>query len=420
MKSDQYRHLWFLCAGSCAALFLATAAIAQNEEPPPGNALPDEPNQEEVGILQKGFGRGGLTQWQTEGELGEMPAPEHVVRAVTDTVRAMEQTVRAGDAETYLTYVWSGDPGFRREQEQWAKDINHRAPKAFKVTIDSEHVTIEDAIASTEITWNWTTDGLPQSLTFPGSFFRITTDSGEQWLYAGEKFRARGGYRENIYALEENSGFQRTVGRAMRDVRRHVERGMGTRIDKMVPIRIYPNEKHFAFSNGLLKHETQPWQIDPAQPVKLIANDEIEEDALKADLARRFTMLTLHEIGSHADQMPWWIATGIAEFACEKFEDDLEPNMEKVRGPLKAGDLPKFASLSNVSSLSDTDRMLAIEMGHNLLGYIADSYSREQRQDWVKMLANGSSLEAATRETFEISADELEAKWAAWLSESGE
>lgn len=394
--------------------------MAQSEEPPAGNELPPSPAQEEAGILQKGFGKGGPTQWLTEGELGDVPAPDSVVQAIGEVASAMQNAVRAGDSNAYLSHVWAGDPGFRREQERWAHDINHHAPKAFSLTLDLEHVTINDSLASTDVTWNWTSDGLPQSLTFPGTFFRIITDGGERWMYAGEKFSSRGGYRENIYALDDDRDFQRAVGRAMRDVRRHVERGMGERIDRMVPIRIYPNEKHLAFSQGLTRHESHPSHIDPAQPIKLVVDNEIEDDALKADLARRFAMLTLYEIGSHADQMPWWIASGLCEFAAEKFEDDLDANMEMVRTRLKAGGLTVFAKLDDFGPLSDEQRTLAVETGHNLLGYVADSYTREQRQEWVRKLANGVTLDTATRDVFGVSADDLEDQWKAWLSDTGE
>lgn len=340
-------------------------------------------------------------------------ADDPVIRQdVEVTMRAMAAAAVAGDAQAYLANVWEGDPLFLNEQKYFANDL--RKKPAAEACVSLGDFEAGDGSIQGPVTWTWTMPGKKErAVTFNGRFVQV----GSAWKYAGETWESS--EAEGVEVLHD-PGLGELAARtadAFVAIRRHVEEGFDLAqaplASRTQQIKIYASMKHLQASI-CLGYETPlgGWN-EPGEPIKLLASNRTSPAELRRLLAHEYGHVATFELGPQASAMPWWALEGVAELAGEKYGTGRSDGV--VRAWAKAGRLPAFADISDFDVTPAKNHGYVYAMGHNMIAYISERFDRTGRNRWLGAMANGRSIDEATREAFTIDFATLDAQWRATL-----
>ncbi len=389
--------------------------------------------------------------------------------AVQRTLDEMSSAVLAADPGAYLSHVRTDDPIFLKEQQNWAKDLKLHAPSAFRLSIHDPQTAAPAAEGETatevgsapepvfddehgrarfEMVMDWTMPALGRdgadvvrSVSFP-VLFRRQADG--RWLYGGEDWLTveSGGAAPGSHATHPGVavsdapnlarfflGFEdvaRRVVEVLPEVRAHVDEGFQNPVHHVQEVKVYPSMRHLQASIYLSYVDGLGGWNEPGESIKLLASNKTTKGHLRTLLGHEYGHVATFEFGPHATDMPWWVLEGVAELSAEKFAAE---NAGKGDNPAEYGrgarnTVDRWARKGNLAAWVDLADFRNIrkdlaghvyQQGHHMLGYISERFGRTARNTWLRALAQGESLDQASRGSFGIGFDQLDHDWRATL-----
>lgn len=349
--------------------------------------------------------------------------------AVEQVLASMERAVLAGDAEAYLRHVVPAagehaDPVYRKEQENWARDLARHTPAEFGLSIvetDETPARFWPARAEFRMKMRWRMKAEDtraggdrvRAVTIPVVFVR--SDEADAWLFAGENWIVVEGPPEARIRAKCAEGYERAARDAVEvfpEVRAHVEEGFEQAVDHVQEVKIYRSEAHLQASIYLSYVDSLGGWNEPGESIKLLGMAASSRASLRQVLAHEFGHVATFEYGPHATDMPWWILEGVAELSAQKFSRRQWDNT--VRTVLRwadRGTLQDWNDLADFRSVPAARHPFVYRQGEHMIGYISDRFGRPGRNAWLRAMARGRSLDEATREALGLPFAQLDADW---------
>jgi hypothetical protein len=349
------------------------------------------------------------------------PAPAAAAAADTAAIRAelrtlldaMAAAALEADIDTYLSFIDPADDRFVNEQKYWAKDLMKKPTAELAYSLGEEIMTPAEGVAEVRLTAKWAmkkddgTTAKHREVDFDARF----TQRDGRWTYSGEaweRYEAPGVIVMHWPGWDE---LAKGVAEVFPSIRAHVETGFGLVVPRDQEVKLFASMKHLQFSICLSYTDGLGGWNEPGEPIKQLARKDQTGEGSKVVLAHEFGHACTFEMGPTSNEMPWWVLEGVAELSAEEFAKSRDRNDRSVRRMAAAGKVPAWKDLAMFGEVSQENYGKVYTLGHHMLGYISGRFGREGRIAWLHAMANGKTLDEATRAALGMSFDDLDAAW---------
>lgn len=335
---------------------------------------------------------------------------------IAQVLADMTEAVRAGDPVRYLVHVARTDACFTIEQQNWARDLERARPERFRVALaddDADPHTEDDGSLVAPVVFEWQMPGAaPRRVRFDARF----VEEDGQWRYAGERWRRleRGGVRV-LYP----DGLERTaqaVVQALAQVRGPVHDFFGLREDaplvkRTQEVKLYAFMMHLQQSIYLSYRDPLGGWTEPGESIKMLAGAAPDAGMLRSVLAHEYAHVATFELGPHATRMPWWVLEGVADLAAEPFLRDGRRTQRTVRRWARDGDLMPWDALADFHGDAPAHAAHVYIQGREWVRFITQRHGEAARTRWLSLLAQGHTLDEASRDALGIPFEMLDSQW---------
>jgi hypothetical protein len=268
-------------------------------------------------------------------------APALADRAQIELVlEQMEKAVLAGDAAAYLKHVDTRDPVFRKEQENWAADLNLHVPTMFDLAIvettgdaasapsdgteadgdvtapalarpDEGAATFWENRAEFTLRMTWHFDDAndaaggskKRSVEYPVSFERTDDDVwvylGERWITIEQSAEPKDASAEpgtspkqtlpvRVRAPEGFDEAARAVAEVLPGIREVVEQEFGVTNPTVPEVKLYPTMSHLQASIYLSYVDGLSGWNEPHESIKILARRRMQPANLRPLLGHEY------------------------------------------------------------------------------------------------------------------------------------
>lgn len=349
-------------------------------------------------------------------QLAPARADQAAVRKVLD---AMETAVRTGDKDAYLATVWKDDPCFAQEQKAWADDFDRHRVVEFNLEIqDEKKAVFSDDKATFSLVMKWSMgddvpDGTDLRVAYPVVFKKVDG----AWLYAGEDWKvleapgvdgSAGAVAMYLGSAEHPAEMVISV---LPDVRAHVDDGFENPIKRVQEVKLYNSMRHLQASIYLSYTDGLGGWNEPGEAIKVLADGCRTKDMARPLLAHEYGHCATFEYGPETSKMPWWVLEGVAELSAEKYSGGGSRATYQVERWARRGELAPWDEMADFHTCPDKWQPHVYAQGHHLVGFVSDEWGRSGRNKWIRLMAQGKTLDEATRSAFEMSFADLDKKW---------
>lgn len=377
------------------------------------------------------------------------PTPREQVQAVLDE---MTKAVLAGDKDAYLKHVSKSNVYFAMEQQHWADELTTYKPLEFSITIADSlaqdnkpdekfgSLTFSETRAEFPLSMKYTmsighakiADG--KTASWPAAFVKEDPDGDgplpAQWLYQGENWQTLEGdwtadKSGGVFTVKFFPGSARVaqdVLEAFPPAKRHADEGFGVNITRPLEIKLFDNMEHLKATVYLnMPDEILGGWYEPGEAIKFMTTYTRTVRRWTGAFAHEYGHTATAELGPKIKQAPWWVHEGVAELCAEKFTKDKDGIDEMMRDLAtregRAG-LQKWEDLADYQKTEPDIKILAYYQGHHFMGWFSEEWGRKGRNTWLRALANGKTLDEASKEVTTFSFGELDARWRATLGQT--
>ncbi|MBC7834994.1 MAG: hypothetical protein H7Y88_07820 [Phycisphaerales bacterium] len=348
-------------------------------------------------------------------------------------IEEMELAVLAGDPAAYLRHVapteCAGcDAFFRAEQEAWAADLAKVRPVKFELSA-SEPREREDGGVAVMLVMEYAMPEGPAKkgarAEWTGVFRRHGDDgksgevNGDRWLYHGEPWLV---LEREGFVVKYEPGFEEVAEEAAAAFpvsKSHADEGFGITNAKPQQIKLYHDMEHLKASVYLSMPDSSlgGWN-EPGESIKFMTW-YTRGEGWKQAFAHEYAHVATWEMGPRARQnMPWWMAEGVAELSAERFRPGYVAALDKMMRDLAASNaLVAWQEIIDYQTAAQRVKQMAYMQGHHLMGYVSERFGREGRNAWIREVAAGKTLDEATRGALGTGFAELDAAWRESLKE---
>lgn len=342
--------------------------------------------------------------------------------AIAALLERMEAAVLKADTDAYLACIDRTEPEWAREQINWAADLSAHTPEAFDLTLTSELTAdppaeTSDLTADLRISWRLP-DARERHVRFPA---RFTHAEGDMWLFAGEDWSTMSSADSQNVVLYLDDSLDEVAARViqvMPEIREHVDEGFETSLDRPQVIKLYTNMTHLQESIYLSYTDPLGGWNEPGEAIKIIADPRMGARGLRTLLAHEYGHVATFTYSPDAsNNMPWWVAEGVAELAAERYTGRRarEAVNEIVQAWAKAGTLADWRDMADFRTTPANLQGHVYTQGHQFLGYLSERFDRPTRNRWLRLLAAGVEIDQASQEALGMGFDELDTQWRASL-----
>ena len=373
--------------------------------------------------------------------------------AIEKTLNEMSGAVLAGDAARYVTFVATSDPDFLQEQKMWAKDLLTHKPAEFSLTIVASEAPAEsapaqegdgavapaaeakpalpsappevfgDASSTFTLRMTWTMpEGKERRVAYPVRFTLApaTKDQPAAWLYEGEVWTeldvpatATAAAIRVLHApgLDKAAANVVTV---MPEVREKVDALFEIKNTTRQTIKLYTSMKHLqasiylSYVNGLAG-----WN-EPGESIKILAQKSSSVASLRPLLAHEYGHCDTFFLGPKANDAPWWVLEGIAEFSSSAWKKDPEAGATRtVIAWAKADQLARWQDLVDFRTVPNKLHRFVYTQGEHFMHFVTAEHGAAKRNAWLRALATGQSIDDASKSAFGASFEDVSAAWRA-------
>lgn len=338
------------------------------------------------------------------------PSPHpNALHQVQATCAAMRQAVLAGDADAYLARVSRTDRFFLQEQKCWAAALAKAKPEHFDLTFLAAGTLPLGPEIEGNLSLAWRMPGKRErKLTFPARFVQ---EQGE-WRFAGERWRQVDGKGFIVKYLGDHEPEAKALAEIVPEVADRVFADFGQPRPSRLEVKLYPSQTHIQASIHLGYTDVIGGWNEPGEAIKLVhLNFGRNSKQRKMILAHEMGHVATFSMGAHAKAIPWWAQEGVAEAAAEPFYPKRQASTALVKQFLSAGRLKDWAELAEYTSESMKLAGHVYHQGHHFIAYLTDRFGQEKRNAWLRAMAGGKGLEAATQAAFGLPLDQLDRDW---------
>jgi hypothetical protein len=317
------------------------------------------------------------------------------------------------DFEGYMRLIDPADDRFVNEQKYWAKDLLKKPAAELTFSLGDEIRTPSEGVAEVLLTVNWAmkkddgTTAKPREVSFDA---RFTKRSGV-WTYSGEAWLRHEAPGVIVFYWPGFEDLAKGVAEVFPDIRAKVEPGFNLVIPRAQEVKLYASMKHLQHSICLSYTDGLGGWNEPGEPIKQLAHKGQTGESSKTVLAHEFGHACTFEMGPTANEMPWWALEGVAELSAEVYSNSRDSNDKAVRKMAKDGKIPEWKDLTTFGEVSAANYGKVYTLGHHMLGFISERFERKGRVAWLHAMANGKTLDEATRSALGMSFAELDAEW---------
>ncbi len=376
---------------------------------------------------------------------------------IEKTLASMSAAILAADVGAYLSHVDDSDPIFLKEQQNWAADLERTPISSITLSIaeEGENRPVRFAAdrSTFELVMAWELpppkdrpEGKPlkREVSFPAAFVRNAATgawrfAGEHWLVlehdgpaepSVDERRIDGGpndpasptpssphahrHRARVKHLPGYEQVAARIADALPEIREHVDAEFGVSITRVQEVKVYPTMRHLQASIYLSYVQGLSGWNEPGESIKLLVRPNATELTLKPLLAHEYGHVATFELGPRATDMPWWALEGVAEMSAERFAKDGRASAERaVIRWHERGELADWTAIADFRSTPPALGSHVYKQGQHMLQFLTARVGRAGRIAWLKALAQGQTLDAATRQELGMSFAELDAAWRA-------
>jgi hypothetical protein len=211
----------------------------------------------------------------------------------------------------------------------------------------------------------------------------------------------------------------RRIVQVLPEVRDHVDEGFGERIPRAQEVKIYPSMRHLQESIYLSYVDGLSGWNEPGESIKILTRPTTSARALRSLLAHEYGHVATFALGPKANDMPWWILEGVAELAAERYVGNGSGHNAEAMVIMwhNAGRLSPWDDLADFHKVQESaERDLqgkVYKQGQHMLMFISDTFGRDARTAWLREMANGRSVDEASRDALKMPFAEVDTKWRA-------
>ncbi len=351
-------------------------------------------------------------------------SPDELARAEVDRLLAeMAAAVRAADADGYLRRVDRSDPVFAREQANWAADLAKNPVAEFALSVGEGGLTLVEGGARAELVMTWrlpappAADGEPprepreRRVAWPARFVK----GADGWLYAGEAWNVHEAPGVVVFYEDGLDQAAALVADLMPHVRQvvhaefEVEDGAAL-TGRVQQIKLYQSMAHLQASIYLSYTDSLGGWNEPGESIKLLARPNTTRRSIENRLAHEYGHVATFELGPHATDMPWWVLEGIANHVGTAATGTGDPS-GAVRRWARAGTLADWDDLARFDQKGRSLGRYVYAQGQHMVAYITERFGLSRRNEWMRAMAQGASLDEAARRVLGLSFADLDAQW---------
>ncbi|MFG0307157.1 MAG: hypothetical protein ACF8Q5_13180 [Phycisphaerales bacterium JB040] len=368
----------------------------------------------------------------------ELTAVETRIRAV---VRAMDDAMDNADTGKYMTHVDPDLPLLLAEQRAWATNLRERRPIEIDFTlVEGETIELVEGGAEAEVLLAWTPRAdqdengrRPEKLEVPfRARFEPLYPVGEnpediRWVFSGVawevELHAPDGSR--VLAFEHDRAMAESMLEVLPDALASAAACFNAKTP-VATVKLYPTMEllNASISPGL----TAPiagWN-EPGEAIKLaapaLAEGETGPGGPVAVLVHEAAHCVQFAHGERPTRAPWWVLEGSAERAASLFSGEQDwPSVDgMVRGMARFGGLADFDDLAEYDERMPSGAIRAYLQGHHFVRWLDETRHPGLRNQWLKFLLDGATLDEASRLIYQAGFDELDQSWRASLTDESE
>jgi len=338
--------------------------------------------------------------------------------ALAELTNAMVSAVLAKDAGAFMRCIDTTEPEFAVEQRNWAADLKEHGPESFSIEIDAADLRESDgrAVAPMTMTWRTPDADKDRSVTFNAVFTR----HGDGFRYAGEEWQRleRDGlvvcFEEGLESAAEGAA------EAFEKIRTRVEKGFALedapQATKRQVIKLYRSMAHLQQSIYLSYALPLGGWNEPEESIKVLAGRKSNAASFVGLLAHEYGHVCTFALGDKANNMPWWVLEGVADLSTEPFNPGARAHVDKtVRRWAQNDQIQPWETLADFRAVPGDKHTFVYAQGHHFLGYVSDRFGRAGRIAWLTAMAEGRSIDEASRSALGEPFDTLSADWRASL-----
>lgn len=360
------------------------------------------------------------------------PAVADTRPLVEAALAEMSRAVLAADQPAFMACLAPVDSFFTTEWTHWSDQLREYTPVQFSMTVGDGPAKFEATIAEfpLEMAWritsgpkdSWGAGGELRRVKFPTVTLTFADPDGDgprpsRWLFAGEKWEKRECDGFSIWYFPGSEKVVHEVFQAFPVAKAHDDEGFGVSPPPQV-LKLYTDMDHLKATVylNMPDHYLGGWS-EMNEGVKFMTTYTSGVENWTNAYTHEYGHVCTWTMGPEAPRIPWWVAEGAAELAAQDFRPGYWPRLDKRKRRMAArGTLAAWDEISDYIKTKPALKGLAYTQGHHMLGYISLRWERAGRNAWLRAMAQGRTLDEATRETFGMPFAELDRQWREWLS----
>ena len=341
---------------------------------------------------------------QTDSEADE--------QAIAAVVEGMAQAVATQDSAGYLALVDLSDPVFASEQRYWAGDMVDAGPlDQFSLRVSAIVVEGDIATAQLDILWAVLPNTSYREAVLPVRFVR----TADGWRYVGEVWTTLETEHFRVYALPGLESVAQQVIDVLPGLYDYVTDHLDYSTLSVMQIKLYDSQDALGAAVGLSLPPILGWN-EPGESLKLVV--ENGEPPTNATLAHEMThFLTFDMAGTTHGGYPWWVEEGISEVMASHYWPlgRAERQIDTVVGARNRGLLPAWSDITDFETTPVALWRYVYPAGYAFMRCLTETYGETARNDWLRALADGPDLDAASQRAFGVDFAALDSTFQVWL-----
>lgn len=361
------------------------------------------------------------------GGTATVTPPPDVELELNRVIARMAQAALDGDIDAYLSYISDEDPLFYAEQTQWAQDWVVNPLRLFDLELFGIRLRGDDE-AVARLTLQWSQGPRTESGASGGATVSVVfTRHGDGWQLVSEDWTVAEVEGFRLYFFDHAMTENRSQAEMMLDylpgIHTVITRELGFEPDQPAAIKLYEKPATLQTLTRISMPLLTRWN-EPGEAIKITLNEN-NLPPPESTVAGEYARYLLYEMagGTHGGYT-WWLQEAVAEYGESRFR----PRSQRNRTLRTVGALALAPQNAEVRLL-DWDAMvtepdwreeqllLAADQGATLLEYITATYGADARNAWIRAIGAGQDVDAATEAELDITFDQLDADWRAWLVE---
>jgi hypothetical protein len=195
------------------------------------------------------------------------------------------------------------------------------------------------------------------------------------------------------------------------EVRAHVDAGFENTIRRVQEVKLYKNMRHLQASIYLSYTDGLGGWNEPGEAIKVLADGCRSKRMARPLLAHEYGHCATFEYGPATSKMPWWVLEGVAELSAEEFGRGRSMMEARVKRWAQQDALAPWEEMADFFTCPSKWQGHVYAQGHHMVAYVSEKWQRQRRNQWLRLMAQGKTLDEATQEALGLSFDALDAQW---------